>query len=185
MQDKYDITALCMWCYVAKLIPVLWIQDPSIHISFSLKRKKCVKWKMQAQGSRLHNQHSFCMGQESTLQNQGPCFCEKDTLQDLHVPFCSACQAVMDLLLFPLLAGPSSGSKHLKLSPLAKQSLLKCQYTTRTLACRVHHDFQAVCGFVSLLSATDPSFSGCRYVIGNSYNCVYWQWTLSPFLLLR
>lgn len=153
----------------------------SRHSCFSWKR--CGKWKMEAQGSTLCNQHSFCIGQESTLQNQAPCFCEKGTLQDLHVPFWSARQAVMDLLLFPWLAGPSSGSKHLKLSPLAKQSLLKCQYTTRTLAHRVHHDFQAVCGSISLLSATDPSFPGCRYVVGYSCNYVYWQWT--SFLLLR
>lgn len=33
MQDKYHTTALRMWCYVAKLLPVLWIQGPSIHVS--------------------------------------------------------------------------------------------------------------------------------------------------------
>lgn len=133
---------------------------------------------MKAWGSSLCNQHRLCSARESTLQNQAPHLCEKGTSEDLHVPFCSAHWAIMDLFLFPWLASPSSGSEHLKLSSLAKQSLLKCQYTTRTLAHRVHHGFQAVRGFVSLLSATsDSSFSGCRYVIGYGCNCVYWQWT--------
>lgn len=132
--------------------------------------------------SSLCHQHSLCTGQESVLQNQAPRLCEKGTLQDLHVPFCSARRAVMDLFLFPWLAGPSSGSEHLKSSSLAKQSLLKCQYTTGTLALRVHHGFQAVRGFVSLLSTTGSSFSGCRYVVGYGCNYVYWQWT-SPLLL--
>lgn len=33
MQDKYHTTALCMWCYVAKLLPILWIQDHGIRVS--------------------------------------------------------------------------------------------------------------------------------------------------------
>lgn len=180
MQDKYHNTALCTWCYVAKLMPVLWIQGPSVHVSHG---KGVLNGKCRAGGSSPCNQNSLSTGQESTLQNQAPCLCEKGTLQDLHVPLCSARQAVMDLLLLPWLASPSSGSKHLKLSPLVKQSLLKCQYTTETLAHRVHHDFQAVCGFVSPLSATDSSFSGRRYVIGYGCNYVYWQWT--SLLLLR
>lgn len=49
----------------------------------------------------LYHQHSLWTGQESVLQNQAPHLCEKGTLQDLHVPFCSACRAVMDLFLFP------------------------------------------------------------------------------------
>lgn len=64
-------------------------------------------------------------------------------------------------------------SERLKLSSLAKQSLLKCQYAAGTPTCRVHHGFQAVRGFASLLSAADSTFSGCRYVC----NYIYWQQT--------
>lgn len=132
---------------------------------------------MKAWGSSLWNQHHLCSAQESTLQNQAPRLCEKGTLEDLRVPFCSAHRAIMDLSCFhdssaPPLALSIWGWALWPNSPCWNVNTLPGHW----LAARgVHHGFQAVRSFVSLLSAT--SFSGCRYVTGYGCNCVYWQWT--------